>query len=446
MDVLYKGGALLAAQLEGAARLAVAVPASVLYNVVGGTSSRASASASAPAPSSSRCPFSGLLGSASACPGARMAQAARSAGQAVDEATARLLEHHQAAAASSSPAYAPPPCCWWVEGRVTHVRRKPVRHAFGYDVRLALIDLDAPPRWFVEQQQKQKKQKKQGEHPYLSAGEARAFSGTSGRVLLLTLPAAAGYAQNPISVYYCYDDEGAEEKEEERKEERKEEQQPRPRSPPLRRCIAEVTNTPWGERVSFVFDPRGTSVPKSLHVSPFMDMRNVWLLKASDPLQALHGGGGGGGGEGADASSSSSSSRVVLSVLVDHPVLGRYFDAQFVGKVEEEARGGANDYNDGRSERSGLVKLWRYGFLPQRVSAWIYAHAVLLALKGVRVQPKPLAETYEARAGRALAAGGGGGGDGKRWGPIPGGGGASSSWRGRAFVWGRALSWPWYLE
>lgn len=35
---------------------------------------------------------------------------------------------------------------------------------------------------------------------------------------------------NPISVYYCHDEAGA-----------------------LERCIAEVTNTPWGARVTFCF-------------------------------------------------------------------------------------------------------------------------------------------------------------------------------------------------
>jgi hypothetical protein len=48
---------------------------------------------------------------------------------------------------------------------------------------------------------------------------------------LLTHPPAAGYTQNPISVYYCYGARGGR----------------------LERCIAEVTNTPWAERVTFLF-------------------------------------------------------------------------------------------------------------------------------------------------------------------------------------------------
>lgn len=75
-------------------------------------------------------------------------------------------------------------------------------------------------------------------------------------MLLLTTPSATGYIQNPISVYYCFDKAGA-----------------------LQQCIAEVTNTPWGGRVVFLFEPQGASVPKSLHVSPMMDMQGTWYVK-----------------------------------------------------------------------------------------------------------------------------------------------------------------------
>ena len=82
--------------------------------------------------------------------------------------------------------------------------------------------------------------------------------GSTGGVRLLTNPPSAGYTQNPISVYYCCGRDGG-----------------------LQRCIAEVTNTPWGARVSFLFDPRGQDVPKALHVSPFMDMRGTWCAAAA---------------------------------------------------------------------------------------------------------------------------------------------------------------------
>lgn len=37
--------------------------------------------------------------------------------------------------------------------------------------------------------------------------------------------------------------------------------------------LLQVTNTPWGERATFAFDPSSDLVAKPLHVSPFM----VWL-------------------------------------------------------------------------------------------------------------------------------------------------------------------------
>ncbi|PNH03649.1 hypothetical protein TSOC_010276 [Tetrabaena socialis] len=133
------------------------------------------------------------------------------------------------------------------EGHTLHIRRAPKYNKFRYAVRVAVVDLEAPPAWFKAQAA-----------DHLTPGEARKFAGTEGPVRLLTDPMAAGYVQNPISVYYCYarsGDGGAGR---------------------LQRCIAEVTNTPWNERVRFVFDPSGQSVQKALHVSPFMDMQNTW--------------------------------------------------------------------------------------------------------------------------------------------------------------------------
>lgn len=85
---------------------------------------------------------------------------------------------------------------------------------------------------------------------------------TPGPVWVLTTPPAAGYSQNPISVYYLWDGE----------------QDARgflPQEPPST-ALAVVTNTPWGARVCFAFDPRGDKVAKCLHVSPFMDMDATW--------------------------------------------------------------------------------------------------------------------------------------------------------------------------
>ncbi|XP_021834198.1 uncharacterized protein LOC110773990 isoform X2 [Prunus avium] len=131
-------------------------------------------------------------------------------------------------------------------GTVWHERRRPVHHSFRYDVRYALIDLDHQP---------------QGLPDHLSAEEARRIAGTNGRTLLLTIPQSVGYEQNPLSLYYCYDSDDQ----------------------LLQKCIAEVTNTPWGERVTFVFNPNSDLVAKPLHVSPFMDMLGDWSIRANAP-------------------------------------------------------------------------------------------------------------------------------------------------------------------
>ena len=88
----------------------------------------------------------------------------------------------------------------------------------------------------------------------MSADEVRARCGTSGPVRLFTSPWSFGYVQNPISVYYCYSGGGPDDDDDEdgaggggagggdggR----------RCSQETLETCVAEVTNTPWGERVA----------------------------------------------------------------------------------------------------------------------------------------------------------------------------------------------------
>ena len=48
--------------------------------------------------------------------------------------------------------------------------------------------------------------------------------------------------------------------------------------------LNQVTNTPWGEKVVFSFEPHMKEpFPKSLHVSPFMDMSNTWKISTDSP-------------------------------------------------------------------------------------------------------------------------------------------------------------------
>ena len=100
----------------------------------------------------------------------------------------------------------------------------------------------------------------------------RRESGNEGPIYLLANWRYFGYQNNPIAVYYCYDAAGEH----------------------LEYVVAEVTNTPWGERHSYVLRapeddaPLATEFDKALHVSPFnpMDMTYRWYSNApGDDLQ-----------------------------------------------------------------------------------------------------------------------------------------------------------------
>ena len=259
----------------------------------------------------------------------------------------------------------------WYRAAVHHARTKPVDHRFSYDVRVAVVDLDNPPAYYDA-----------GANDTMTADRARGLAGTDGPVWLLTDPSVGGYVQNPISLYYCYD-----------------------KSDVLVTCIAEVTNTPWGDRVTFSFDPTdpsGASLPKVLHVSPLMDMKNVWTLKTKDPRK---------------------SDRLYLRVSVDHAELGKYFDAVIEGRVDRDS-----PYE--RNETANLAVLLKYGFQPQRVALWIYWHAVCLLWKGVPFYGPPGLAACQ-RQSRSRESGGRGG---------RGGGGGCAAFK---IGWRPAQSWVW---
>jgi uncharacterized protein len=90
-----------------------------------------------------------------------------------------------------------------------------------------------------------------------------------GPIRLLTQLRTLGHCFNPVSFYYLFD-------EDER----------------LRALVAEVTNTPWGERHAYVIEAgagpllRG-GMRKALHVSPFMQMDQRYDVTATTPAETL---------------------------------------------------------------------------------------------------------------------------------------------------------------
>ena len=172
-------------------------------------------------------------------------------------------------------------------GMVRHRRLRPVRHAFRYGLFMLYLDLAELPevfdgRWLWSVRRPAPAWFRRADHLGDPAkpldGEvrdlvaARTGRRPTGPIRLLTHLRYFGYVMNPVSFYYCFDASGA----------------------AVEAIVAEVTNTPWGERHAYVLHlgERGAGgavfrfeQPKALHVSPFMPLnqRYAWRLSAPGP-------------------------------------------------------------------------------------------------------------------------------------------------------------------
>lgn len=132
---------------------------------------------------------------------------------------------------------------------------------------------------------------------------------------------------------------------------------------------------------------------------------------------------------------------------VDHPTLGRFFDATLDATCdgwqegEEGEEGGRKQKPPpprpaARSERGSLSTLLAYGYMPHRTAAWIYWHAVrLLVEKGVRLWSPPARGEDERRTKRM---------EGQEGGPVADTRPAREGGRGHA--WTPAGVWPWSVQ
>ena len=171
------------------------------------------------------------------------------------------------------------------EGVVTHCRLKPVLHSFQYKVFMMFIDLSEAEElfkksWFWSFQKWNLacflRKDYLGEND-ISLDEAvrnkveeEVGVRPQGRICVLTNFRYFGYINNPITSYYCYDENDN-----------------------LAYLVAEVTNTPWGERHAYVItcnDDRGFvagKFSKEHHVSPFMPMQMEYLWRSNTPSRKL---------------------------------------------------------------------------------------------------------------------------------------------------------------
>jgi len=181
--------------------------------------------------------------------------------------------------------------CLYV-GQVRHRRFAPRAHAFRYQLFQVYLDLDELEsvfrgRWFWSTRFVNLAWFRRRDHfgaPEQPLSESvrdlveqETGARPEGPIRLLTHLRYFGYVMNPVSFYFCFDRDGEH----------------------VDTVVAEVNNTPWGERHCYVLDQarnRGTRRrmrfvdDKVFHVSPFMglDMRYAWRLTAPDDHLVVH--------------------------------------------------------------------------------------------------------------------------------------------------------------
>ncbi len=162
----------------------------------------------------------------------------------------------------------------------------------------------------------------------------------TGPIRVLTGLRSWGRCFNPVSFYYCL----------------------QPASERVANVLAEVTNTPWGERCSYILGAGAHGSPilrgrftKELHVSPFMGMDHTYEARATQPADTL-------------------------SVHIESHRNGEtVFDATLAMARTELSRASAARLSA------------RYPLATVRVLALIYGHALGLKLAGAKVHRHPRA-------------------------------------------------------
>ena len=175
------------------------------------------------------------------------------------------------------------------EGWVRHRRHAPHAHAFRYRLYLMYLDLAELDRVFAGRRfwsvgRRNLAEFRRSDYlgdpavPLDQAVRARVAevtgSAPAGPIRLLTHLRTFGHCFNPVSFYYCYAADGV----------------------TLEAIVAEITNTPWRERHSYVLpvaeaERRGSALrwnfAKAFHVSPFLPMQRSYAWRFTAPGEML---------------------------------------------------------------------------------------------------------------------------------------------------------------
>lgn len=161
--------------------------------------------------------------------------------------------------------------------------------------------------------------------------QAQTGTRPGGPIRMLSALRTFGHCFNPVSFYYCF----------------------APDAKTVEAVLAEVTNTPWGERHAYVVSGESGTFQKAMHVSPFMEMDYDYRCEVPAPGQQL---------------------RVAIENRRGDL---RTFEASLTMSRSE------------LNERSVNTFLRRYPLASLRVLALIYGHAIALKLSGARHYPHP---------------------------------------------------------
>jgi hypothetical protein len=257
------------------------------------------------------------------------------------------------------------------EGTIRHRRFEPVEHSFRYRLFLMYLDLGELPEvldpfpFFSARRAAPARFRREDfmgdtDRPLDECAREAVAAATgerpAGPVRLLAGLRYFGHSFNPVSLYYCFDSGGKR----------------------VDAIVADVENTPWGERHPYVLargGRRGTvlanDLDKAFHVSPLMGMDQTYSFRASEPGEsiAVH--------IESRPRETAKSRRIGEFSRSRRDDAPKTFDATLNLRRRELSRGTLNRM------------LARYPAMSLQVVAKIYGQALRLKLKGARYHPHP---------------------------------------------------------